>query len=157
MIDEIDYKNITIKELTARAAINWKTFYLQYTDLDDLLEQMQDDIIQKFLKEDIRKSIRFFFEYTANMPQLDEKLICSGSYAYIGEKINHEIMKQRKAANKGAFSSDEYVDNLASAFFATTSITLYRQWIADEKRLPLEELIHTATKLICSRLDSYIG
>ena len=164
MLCEMDYKDITIKELTARACINRKTFYLHYSSLDDLLAELQDEIIQKFVEEDIsyrnrddiRRSIRFFFEYAASMPALHEKLICSGSYASIGEKINKEIMVHRKSTNKGAFSSDEYVDNLAFAFFATTSITLYRQWVNDGKNMPLEELINTATNLICKGLDNYV-
>ena len=39
MICEMDYEQITIKELAARAQINRKTFYLHYTDLDDLLRE----------------------------------------------------------------------------------------------------------------------
>ena len=164
MLCEMDYKDITIKELTARALINRKTFYLHYNSLDDLLKELQDEIIQEFVKEnisyhsrgDIRKSIRFFFEYAADMPELHEKLICSGSYAAVSEKIHQEIMEHRKAANKGAFSSNEYIDNLAFAFFATTSITLYRQWVKDGKTMPLEELINTATNLICKGLDHYV-
>ena len=37
MICEMDYDQITIKELTQRAQINRKTFYLHYTGLDALL------------------------------------------------------------------------------------------------------------------------
>ena len=37
MICEMDYEQISIKELTQRARINRKTFYLHYNTLDDLL------------------------------------------------------------------------------------------------------------------------
>ena len=42
MICEMDYDQITIKELTERAQINRKTFYLHYNSLDDLLAELQD-------------------------------------------------------------------------------------------------------------------
>ena len=41
MICEMDYEKITVKELTDRAMINRKTFYLHYETLDDLLEELQ--------------------------------------------------------------------------------------------------------------------
>lgn len=164
MICEMDYKDITIKELTARALVNRKTFYLHYKTLDDLLEELQDDIVDNFVsqkvsyssREDIRKSIRFFFEYAAGMPELNERLICSGSYASIGENINRQIMEQRKETNKFAFSADELEDNLVFAYFSTNSIILYRQWVADGKKMPVEQLIQTATQLISEGLDSYV-
>lgn len=164
MICEMDYRDITIKGLTARALVNRKTFYLHYETLDDLLEELQDDIVDSFVsqkvsyssREDIRKSIRFFFEYATGMPELNERLICSGSYAIIGENINRRIMEQRKETNKYAFSTDELEDNLVFAYFSTNSIILYRQWVADGKKMPVEQLIQTATRLICEGLDYYV-
>ena len=41
MICEMDYDQITVKELARRARINCKTFYSHYTGLDDLLQQRQ--------------------------------------------------------------------------------------------------------------------
>lgn len=46
----MDYTQINIKELSERAMINRKTFYLHYNSLDELLGKMQlelyTDIIQ---------------------------------------------------------------------------------------------------------------
>lgn len=164
MICEMDYEDITIKALTARAMINRKTFYLHYESLDDLLQELQDEIVEQFTqqnvsyqnRDDIRKSIRFFFEYAASMSGLDEKLLCSGSYMQIGENINRKIMEYRKQKNKRAFSANEWEENLVFAYFSTNSIILYRQWIADGKKLSVEKLTQIATQLICKGLDSYI-
>ena len=41
MIMEMDYPDITIKELTQRAMINRNTFYLHYDSLDALLRELQ--------------------------------------------------------------------------------------------------------------------
>ena len=40
MICEMDFEQITIKELTQRAQINRKTFYLHYNGLEDLLAEL---------------------------------------------------------------------------------------------------------------------
>lgn len=164
MICEMDYKDITIKELTKRAMINRKTFYLHYNSLDDLLKELQDEVADSFIKQDIsyksrsdiRKLIRFFFEYAAAMPELYERVLCSGDYTNIGADTYSKIMAYRKEKNKGAFSDNEFEDNLVFAYFSVNSAMLYRQWVADEKKLPLEDLIQTATKLICNGLDAYV-
>ena len=48
MICEMDFEHITVKELTERAMINRKTFYLHYDSLDDLLLEMQNETAQSF-------------------------------------------------------------------------------------------------------------
>lgn len=165
MICEMDYDRITIKELTDRAMINRKTFYLHYQSLDNLLAELQDEIVQKFVSQDIsyrsisdiKKSIRYFFEYVTSMPELGERLLCSGSYSMIGEQVNSKIMEYRSEKNRGAFSKDPLEDNLVFAYFASNSVILYRQWVKDGKKMPLEDLIRTATNLICSGIQAYVG
>lgn len=165
MICEMDYSNITIKELTQRARINRKTFYLHYQSLDDLLAELQEEIANNFMKhqvsyssmKDIKKMIRVFFEHASQMPFLHERLMCSGSYRPVWEKINKRIMDHRKETNRGAFGLNEYAENLVFAYYGANSSLLYRQWVADGKRLPLEELIEMATKLICNGMSSVVS
>ena len=164
MICEMDYDKITIKELTERAQINRKTFYLHYTSLDELLADLQEEIAGNFIRrnvsygsmKDIRDLIRLFFEHAANMPLLHERLMCSGSYRPIWEKINKRIMDYRRETNRGVFGLNEYAENLVFAYYGANSTILYRQWVADGKKLPLEELIEVATKLICGGMSSVV-
>ena len=144
MICEMDYHQITIKQLTERAQINRKTFYLHYTGLDDLLAELQEEIADHFIRrnvsygsmKDIRDLIRLFFENAANMPLLHERLMCSGSYQSVWEKINKRIMDYRWETNRGVFGLNEYAENLVFAYYGANSTLLYRQWVADEKKLP---------------------
>ena len=164
MICEMDYEQITIKELAERAQINRKTFYLHYTSLDELLEELQEEIAENFIRlkvsygsmKDVRDLIRLFFEHAANMPLLHERLMCSGSYRPVWEKINQRIMDYRRATNRGIFGLDEYAENLVFAYYGANSTLLYRQWMADGKKLPLEELIEVSTKLICNGMSSVV-
>lgn len=164
MICEMNFEDITVKELTKRALINRKTFYLHYDSLDDLLEELQDEIVEHFVSqdvsyrsmEDIKRSIRFFFKQAEKMPKLSERLLTSGSYSYIGDRINARIMEYRARQYRGAFSRNIYEDNLVFAYFASNSIILYRQWVKDGKIMTIDDLIVTATKLICSGLSAYV-
>lgn len=88
MICEMDLNEITIKELTLRAQINRKTFYLHYQCLDDVMTELEDEISDNFIRRkvsyanlrDIRDLIRLFFESAENMPLIHERLICNESY-----------------------------------------------------------------------------
>ena len=164
MICEMDYDQITIKELTQRAQINRKTFYLHYASLDDLLEEFQEEIADHFISrkvsysnmKDIRDLIRVFYEHAANMPLLHERIMCSGSYRPIWDKINKRIMDYRRETNRGVFGLDEYSENLVFAYYGANSALLFRQWVADGKKLSLEELIDIATRLICNGMSSVV-
>lgn len=165
MIAEMDYKDITIKELTGRARINRKTFYLHYPNLDALLEELQQEIIENYTKRDIhytdiekiKELIRIFFEHAETKPEVFEKILCSGSYQSIWEKINQGIMNFRQAENSGAFSDNPSVDSLVFSFFGHITTMLYRQWVADGKQLSVDEMIETSQNLICYGISSFMN
>ena len=164
MICEMDYEQITVKELTDRALISRKTFYLHYETLDDLLAELQQEIVDSFTSQDvsyknmddIRRIIRYFFEYAEKMPRLHERLLCSGSYEHVGDRINEQIMAYRAKRYRGAFSKNIYEDNLVFAYFSPITTILYRQWVKDNKKMPIEDLITTATRLVCGGLGEYV-
>lgn len=164
MICEMDYEQITIKELSQRAQINRKTFYLHYDGLNGLLEDLQEEIADNFIRQDvsygnmddIRSLIRHFFEYAANMPLLHERLMCSGSYRPVWEKINQRIMDHRRKTNRGVFGLNEHAENLVFAYYGANSTLLYRQWVADGKQLPLDEFVEIAVRLICNGMSGVI-
>ena len=164
MIMEMDYQDITIKELTRRAMINRNTFYLHYASLDDLLRELQDEIAGTFIEEqvsytrmtDLRRMIRVFFEYMATRSPLQDRLLCSGSYQFFYDRINRQIMEHRKSVNRGAFGMDEAAENIVFAYYGGITAILYRQWAADGKKLPLDEVIGLATRLICDGMSSVV-
>ena len=164
MVCEMDYEQITVKELADRAMINRKTFYLHYETLDDLLEELQQEIVDSFVGQnvsyrsmaDIKRIIRFFYEFAVKMPELYERLLTSGSYERVGDRINERIMAYQAQKYHGAFSRNIYEDNLVFAYFAPITTILYRQWVKDGKKMPLEDLIATATRLVCGGLGEYV-
>lgn len=59
MICEMDLNEITIKELTLRAQINRKTFYLHYQCLDDVMTELED---RTYCKHTIRLTTQIKYE-----------------------------------------------------------------------------------------------
>ena len=162
MICEMDYEQISIKELTERARINRKTFYLHYNSLDDLLRELQNEMAKNFIKRtqglerprDMDKITREFFLVSEGAGRLHERLMCSGSYHYISRRITNEIMAETWGADGKQMNVDPYVQNIIMTFVSQGTIEIYKQWAADGKKVPLEEIIALTTKLICSGINS---
>ena len=51
---------------------------------------------------------------------------------------------------------NEYEENLVFAYYGSNSTVLYRQWVADGKKVPLERVIEIATSLICDGMSSVV-
>ena len=164
MIMEMDYPDITIKELTSRAMINRNTFYLHYDSIDDLMRELQGEIVERFIQEkvaynniaDIKSMIRLFFSHSSTETDLNERLLCCGSYQFVYDEINKAIMQHRRETNRGVFGMDEASDKIVLAYVGSVSAILYRQWVADGKRLSIDEITALATKLICNGMESVV-
>ena len=166
MIVEMDYQDITIKELTQRAMINRNTFYLHYSSLDDLLDELRDDIADKIIAmyahygkiEDVKEMIRRFFEYVSSPESaLLERIMCSGSYRFLAKKINAKVILHRKERQKSAGSNlSEAAEEIVFSYYGTIAAVIFRQWVMDGKKLSVEELTELATKLICHGIESVI-
>ncbi len=49
LLNKKDFEFITVKEICEQAKVNRSTFYLHYSNLDDLLKECNDYLINKFL------------------------------------------------------------------------------------------------------------
>jgi AcrR family transcriptional regulator len=163
MICEMDYEQITIKELAERAGINRKTFYLHYNSLDDLLEEMQSEMSRRFLQRisdlnppyDMDKITRAFYLSMEESGRFGECLACSGNYHYINRWMVNAVMRDTwKKENEKA--KDPYLQNIVMAYVSQSTLAIYQQWVADKKRIPLEDIIQTTITLVCDGLNTWL-
>lgn len=66
IMEEKEYKKITVREISEKSTLNRATFYLHYYDKDDLLEKMLDEALQ-----DLRISVEvkdLEYKYEGNYP-----------------------------------------------------------------------------------------
>lgn len=161
MICEMDYEQISIKELTQRARINRKTFYLHYNTLDDLLRELQNEMAQNFMKRtqgmqrprDMDKITREFFLCSEELGKLGERITCNGNYKYISRKITNNIMKQTWKSQQDSSPENPYIQNIIMTYVAQSTLEIYKQWVADGKRIPLEDIIKITSRLICNGIN----
>ena len=161
MIAENEYSRISIKELTERAQINRKTFYLHYPSLDHLLAALQLELMSPALEkisktafpDDAEQIIQHSFEFMASLDPVDKKIL--SSKGHFPEGLNPpDLFREyffRKYDRLPGYTRFE--TNLIITYFSVSLGVIYRQWEVDGQRIPLEEMVPLATRLILHGLD----
>ena len=161
MLGEMDYSKISIKELTQRAQINRKTFYLHYTSLDHLLATLQFEIMEPTFKmieetsfpDDAELIIRKSFEIMAALDSTDKLILsCKGNFPEKkspSDLIRDQLFKKYDHIPKyGPFES-----SLIITYFSVCLGVIFRQWETKGQQIPLEEMIRMTTQMILHGLE----
>ncbi len=154
MVCELPYEKITVKAITEAAKINRNTFYLHYNCVDDVLAEIQakhsseySAIVSKFDQlNDTDKLVRSFFEYMEAQDDFFKRVTCDSRFDYIRERMQNRVTKQ-VAETHSLKSLDQSVRNILLTF-NNCVVLLYRQWVADGRKIPMEEMIELATTLL---------
>ena len=161
MLGEMDYSKISIKELTQRAQINRKTFYLHYTSLDHLLATLQLEIMEPTFKmieetsfpDDAELIIRKSFEIMAALDSTDKLILsCKGNFPEKkspSDLIRDQLFKKYDHIPKyGPFES-----SLIITYFSVCLGVIFRQWETKGQQIPLEEMIQMTTQMLLHGLE----
>lgn len=164
MICEMDYEKITVKELCSRAKINKKTFYSYYPSLDDLTAELQGMMSQGYLKkiadykipEDLDKINREFFLYSVSQGEVYEKITCNANYGAIRNKMIGNVMASTWEKASLIQLLDAPRRNILLRFIQTASVEIYCQWVADGKKIPLDQIIEISNQLLCAGVNRFV-
>ena len=163
LICEKDYDKITVRELCDRARINKKTFYTYYETLDALLSEMQVELSAGFLErikgyslpEELDKVNREFFLFSAEQGLAYEKITCGGTYRTIRDEmtdqVNDESWRKSKEYQKLTF----YEKRILMEFINNTTLTSYRLWVEDGKKMPLEDVITMTNRIVLGGVNGF--
>ena len=164
MVLEMDASQIQIKELTERAMIHRKTFYLHYTCIEALYEDILSELSEEYYKAidkipadaPFTEVNRVFFEFMASQEPYMEKIVCDPSYREFSDKFFMSMLQHNRTRHNpyAAFSKDE--QNIINTFLGISSVNLYRRWVQDKKSLPLKDLIDLSGKLFYGGISSVL-
>ncbi|WP_296333694.1 TetR/AcrR family transcriptional regulator [uncultured Treponema sp.] len=154
LVCELPYEKVTVKAIADRARINRNTFYLNYNCMDDVLAEIQAKHSSEYsaivsgidqLKE-TGKLVRAFFEYMEAQDDFFKRVTCDSRFDYIRERMQNRVTKQA-AESRPLKGLDQSVRNILLTF-NNCVVLLYRQWVADGRKIPMEEMIELATTLL---------
>ena len=164
LICEKDYDSIKVTELCQRSMINKKTFYHYYPSLDDLLAEMQAELSEAYLERvkdcklprDAAKVNRAFFEHSAEQGLAYEKITCAtGAYSQTRQEMIDRVIAETWGESEAFRSLNPSQQRMVLNFISTVSVGCYREWVADGKQMPLEDVIQLSTTLMCGGLDRF--
>ena len=154
MVCSLPYEKITVKAIADRAGINRNTFYLHYDSTDDVLREIQAKhsseysaiVSQLDCIRDTEKLVRSFFEYMEAQDEFFKRVTCDSRFDYIREKMQSRVTAT--TAQSTVFGDvDESVKNMLLVF-NNCVVYFYRQWVADGRKIPLEQMISLASSLL---------
>ena len=146
------YSEISITELTERAEINRKTFYLHYSSLEDLVKEVEEEIVNDILNDvrmsaeqmDVAGCVGKFYHYLDECDEVQQKLLCDAHYYFFYEDVTDAILKS--SAFSSFFKMTKHPDIVRSYSICITFI--YRNWLKNGRPIPLDELIEYASIII---------
>lgn len=162
MLCNMEINKITVKALTDKAQINRKTFYLHYDTIDGLINEFLDEIIDCYIQE-IDKlpkgrshevANRLFFEHFAKQEEYVQKILCYPGYKELCNRIFDQVYVYSLAKDHPYRKFTKEKQNIIQTFYRSTTLDIYRQWIKDNRRMPLEEVIELSNLLICHGVTS---
>lgn len=163
MIMEMSPSEITVKELSDRAMIHRKTFYLHYTCIEALFEDMVQDIANAYYEKidtipadmPMKEVNRVFFEYFSNAEPYVERLICAPEYEeFLDKTLRVKLMQHnRKRHNPYSYLPQEE-QNIINIFLTKSSNNMYRQWVIDGKKIPLKRIIDLTGELLTQGIQN---
>ena len=61
--------------------------------------------------------------------------------------MQNEVMKKTEGKTSKKYDLNQYINNIISAYNITT-LNLYRQWVSDGRKIPMEQMIKLAIILL---------
>lgn len=164
MVMEKDASDIQIKELAERALIHRKTFYLHYTCIEALYEDILSELSENYFEAidkipadaPFTEVNRVFFEFMASQEPYMEKIVCDSSYREFADKFFMAMLRHNRGRHNPYAAFTQAEQNIINTFLGVSSVNLYRQWVHDKKSIPLQDLIDLSGKLFYKGVSSVV-
>ncbi len=151
---------ITVKEISERAMIHRKTFYLHYPSIDALYEDIVQDLSVEFDKSmsripanaQLSEVTNAFFEHMSKQDPYVEKMICAPEYASMFEDLVIKIYKDKQVEADSRYAPGER--DVITSYMCLVPICLYRRWVEGGKSISLGRLIELTGNLMVNGASS---
>ena len=158
---------ITITEIAEEADINRKTFYAHYKDLYDILDEMENDLIEKLFhildNADIMRSMYnpypLFHELTAEINKDFEfysLLVQSKNYNSLLNKIQEVFKEKLLELITESTKTDQELLPFIIDFISSGIVSAYKEWFSSDRNISLEQLSKALSMLISNGLNSVL-
>ncbi|MFC6175420.1 TetR/AcrR family transcriptional regulator [Companilactobacillus huachuanensis] len=161
------YRNITVKELTEKAQINRKTFYLHYDSIEDFSDTVVDEIAEKLLQLMVEKPLRqglaepgYIFDKILDFFQESREfytlMMTSDDYSFLSRKVETKVAKGFSQAIFETFDISKLDAFVCANFLIRNTLMLFRIYNENRMTLDRNEFRDRLIRLDSSGLSSFI-
>ena len=158
LLSEKSLSQITVKELSDLADINRKTFYMYYSNIEDIFAELEDELVLKlvhvFEKELFQKEMFDSYSFFENLNRTIQEDIDLYRILNHSDLLPHLIQRAKNALievffrkyNISADSDNErYI--LYAEYAASGILSMYTKWFSRDFHMSLDELTRTAAEI----------
>lgn len=166
LMREKDISAITITELANEADINRKTFYTHYSRAEDILEEIQEEFLEKLLlmlkeqdfsgkNSEVYNLFKGLNEIINEELDFFSQLVSIDSYKFLIQRVK-DVFKNALTEKIKDLQPEEPSD-LYLEFIASGIIGMYIEWLQMDTKISLEELANAATKIVYQGMNSLVS
>ncbi len=167
LIMEKEPSMITVKEIAQRADINRKTFYMYFSNIDEIIEDTQKTMSQKFLQifTDALAADKPFdayalFEKLNNLISEDielyRRLNKTGMLALLIIHVKNGVVAHVMNEYHLSDEKNSRLYELCAEYIASGVLSMYARWFSMESSITLDELTKTAGELTVYGIKSIL-
>ena len=163
LMKEKDFKDISVKDITDRMDLNRGTFYLHYTDIYDLLNKIETDVLddfqrvidtyrQKTDKRSLLPVIEPLAAYISENADICRILFLNKASTDFSIKLKNLIITNGKTLIEERFkinASAETINYLLN-YMAYGIIGIMKEWLSDFNSIGMNEIIKLSDKILYS-------
>lgn len=163
MVCEMNPNDITVKELTKRAHIHRKTFYLHYTCIEALYEDTLHNMSQEYFEavatipvpNNIYDLTRILFDFCSSS-EFTERLFCNENYRVFSNAIMASTLNHNRNIHNPYAAYSKAEQNIINTYLASGSLDLFRQWVKDGKVISKERAVELIGQLLGQGIESIL-
>ncbi len=169
LLSEKAFESITVSELAQKADINRKTFYLHYSSTKDLLDEIQQEIIERMLqvlgKYDILSRTfdpyPMFLEFNESLTSyvtICKSFLFSSSLSDPIRQVKNAVLNSILAKYSGLSRQDRIRAEYYIEYASTGLIALYLKWLShDPPQISTEALAEITSEISYHGFDDILA
>lgn len=102
------------------------------------------------IPEDLEQITREFFAFAAERGEVFERITCAGPHGALQAQMERGVLERH-----GGDGVQDPERSLLMAFVTASTLAVYRQWVADGKRIPSDQAADLAAGLVCGGASAF--
>jgi AcrR family transcriptional regulator len=164
LMSEKDVQNITIKELVEKVDINRSTFYLHYTDIYELLKEIEDNLMEEIWEvfntykniEHLEESYAFLLTLYKTFEKnrgLCKVLVSNRSNASFIQSMEESMEQEIRRKLQDLIGSPDLIAPNSYIFYRCGCIGLLKYWITTDAPESPEEMAKETYHIVVDSLN----